>query len=140
MSDSVVETALDRLVAGDDPVLETLRAQRAVAQVARRERTAVGFFEIFRVPETAPRVAGRPDFVMDDVAGELVGLGGAARFLLSVREGALDFLEGAILGADWPDSARLVRVYYLRRGGPGGDVVIECAVRDLRDLRGRWST
>lgn len=138
MSRNIGEQVLARLLAGDDPVLATLREQSLVASVARRERTEVGFFELFRVPPSAPCLDGCPDFVLDDVAAELEGLGGSARFLLSVRDGVLDFLEGSMLGFRWPDDARLRRVYYLR-GLPGANVVVESATRDLDELRRRWT-
>lgn len=138
MSRSIGEEVLERLLSGDDPVLAALREQSRVAVVSRRDRTEVGFFELFRVPPSAPRLDEVPDFVLDDVAGELEEVGGTARFLLSVRDGALDFLEGSLLGLRWPDDARLRRAYYLR-GLPGANVVVESAIRDLDELRRRWT-
>ncbi len=132
-------TILDLFLAGDDPVLACLREQLAAAHVARRERTEVGFFTHLSVPDSAGRVPAASDFVMDDVAAELGGTYRVVRFLLSVREGSLDFLEGLVLGTEWPEEAVLRRAYYLRRDRPGGNVVVETRLRDLDDLRRRWS-
>ena len=127
------------LLAGEDPVLAALRTQSRSARIVREDRTEVGFFVVFRVPDDAPRVDGSPDFVLDDLAGEIDGLEGPARFLLSVRDGALDFLEGSVFGFRWPPEARIRRAYYLRRGPAGANVVVESSSRDLDDLRRRWS-
>ena len=134
------ETVLEMLLAGDDPVLAALRAQTAVARVVRRERTKVGFFEIFEVPQGSPRLDSLADFVLDDVAAELEGVEGVARFLLSICDGSLDFLEGAMLGSRWPASPRIHRLYYLRPSTSGGNVIVETGSRDLAALRARWSS
>jgi hypothetical protein len=130
---------LEILIAGDDPVLAALRVQSRAARIVREDRTDVGFFVVFEVADDAPRVDGRNDFVIDDVAGEIDGLEGPARFLLSVNDGALDFLEGSVFGFRWPPDARVRRAYYLRRGPQGSNVVLESSIRDLDDLRRRWS-
>jgi hypothetical protein len=78
------------------------------------------------------------EFVLDDVAAELSGTNRVAQFLLSVREGALDFLEGVVLGESWPERAEIRRAYYLRRT-VGANVVVEAPLRDLDGLRRLWS-
>ena len=104
------------------------------------EGTEAGFFAHLVVPAHVPRLSGAPDFVMDDVAAELEGVMTAARFLLSIREGALDFLEGALLCERWPEAPVLRRAYHVRRLGAAGNVVVETARRDLGGLRRRWSS
>ena len=133
------EVVLEMLLAGEDAVLYALRAQSAIARVVRRERTKVGFFEIFEVPQPSPRLDALADFVLDDVAAELEGVEGSARFLLSVCDGSLDFLEGALLGSRWPASPRIRRVYYIRPSTSGGNVIVETGARDLAALRALWS-
>lgn len=132
-------TAMELLLAGGDPVLETLRRQLAAARVERRDRTAVGFFTHFALPENAPRLERVAEFVLDDVAAEIEGLERTARFLLFVKEGALGFLEGVAFGEGWPDEAGMRRAYYLHCEPGDGHVAIETARRDLEGVRRRWS-
>ncbi len=129
---------LGLLLAGDDPALAVLRRQFACARVARRERTDVGFFAHFYVPAASPRLAGSCEFLMDDVAADLVGTTLAARFVLAVRDGALDFLEGAVFGERWPAPAVIRRAYYLQ-GGTVGNAVVETSRRDLAAVRARFA-
>lgn len=88
---------MEMLLAGDHPVLETLREQFQRAKVAEREYTVVGFFTHFAVPADVRRLPNNRSFELDDVYG-------ASRdsqwswpefgFILFVRDGAIDFLEG----------------------------------------------
>jgi hypothetical protein len=128
---------LDLFVAGEDPLLDVLREQLAACHVSRRERTEVGFFTFLDVPPHARRIPGAPEFLLDDVSCELHGTSRTARFVLAVRDGALDFLEGVILGERWPDEPVLRRAYYLRRTGDSRNVVVETSERDLQELRAR---
>lgn len=122
-------TLIGMLVAGEHPVLAILREQLAVAEVADRELSGVGFFTHFRVPDAAPRVEqGR--LAIGDVYAEVAGLEHAAGFLLFVTNGALDMLEGFIVDGRWPAEPQLVRAYYVRREACGGSLV-ETEVRDL---------
>jgi hypothetical protein len=130
---------LDLFVAGDDPVCVSLREQLAASHVARREWTEVGFFTFFEVPAHARRLPDAAEFLLDDVAAELDGAGRPARFVLAVRDGALDFLEGVILGERWPDEPALRRAYYVRRGSGRANMVVETRERDWDDLRERVS-
>lgn len=88
---------MEMLLAGDHPVLETLRRQFESAKVAKREYTGHGFFTHFEVPADVPRLPNNRSFELDDLYG-------ASRdsqwpwpefgFILFVRNGAIDFLEG----------------------------------------------
>jgi hypothetical protein len=95
------QAVLDKLLAGDHPALATLRTQAAVGRVASRENTGVGFFCDFRVPSNAPRLQG--DFHLGDVDGQLNGLEHGAGFVLFVREGCLELLEGFSYDEPWPE-------------------------------------
>lgn len=130
---------LDLFVAGDEPALATLREQLAESHVARRERTEVGFFTFLEVPPHAQRLPGGTEFMLDDVAAEIHGSSRPARFVLAVRDGVLDFLEGVMLGERWPDDPSLRRAYYVMRGSGTANMVVETRTRDVRDLRERLS-
>lgn len=126
---------LDRFVAGEDRLLELLREQLAACHVTRRERTEVGFFTFFEVPPHVPRLPDASEVLIDDVAAELADHDGAVRFVLAIRDGALYFLEGVILGERWPDEPVLRRAYYVRRGAGVANMIVESRERDLEDLR-----
>ncbi len=119
---------------GDHRILATLREQLAVASIANRKFTGVGFFTGFHVPNTAPRLSNLQRLVIGDVHSEIVGLEHGAGFLLFVDEGLLHFLEGFTYDAPWPGDLKLIRLYYLRPQEPGSGTMIETAQRDLSFL------
>jgi hypothetical protein len=81
---------MDYLLRGGHPVLATLREQLAVATVAAREFTGVGFFTRFHVPPTASRLPSPRPIVISDVHAEVSGLQHGAGFVLFVEDGVLD--------------------------------------------------
>ena len=92
---------LAMLLTGDHPVLAALRDQLAVAAIARRERTGVGFFVDFAVPAAAPR-ASVCTLRFGDVEASLAGLAHGAGFVVFVDHGRLTMLEGYTYGEPWP--------------------------------------
>lgn len=120
---------MDYFLRGDDPTLAMLREQSAVAVVAERRFTGVGFFTRFKVPISAPRLPSRCRLVVSDVYAEVTNLEFGAGFVLFVEDGALDTLEGYIFEDAWPGDTKLKRVYYQKpKGGRG---LVETAERDL---------
>jgi len=105
---------LDMLLSGsgDDPVLAVLREQASAARLARRERTGVGFFCSFEVPSEAPTIVEHPNFEISDVEAELEGLKHGAGFVLFVRDGRLDMLEGFSYDEPWPTEIGNFRLAY----------------------------
>lgn len=98
------QAVLGKLLAGDHPVLATLREQSERARLARRECTGVGFFCEFEVDSNAPMVQG--DSSIGDVHAELEGLAHGAGFMLFVRGGRLSILEGYTYDEPWPKQIR----------------------------------
>lgn len=92
---------LEKLLAGDHPMLATLRRQFGQARLAKREYTGVGFYCDFEVESNAPKVAG--DFHIGDVHAELEGLAHGAGFVLFIRGGRLRMLEGFTYDEPWPE-------------------------------------
>jgi hypothetical protein len=130
MLNEIETTVMDMLLAGEHPMLAVLRDQLAVAEIADREFSGVGFFLNFRIPASSPRVdQGR--LVIGDVYAKLTGLEHDAGFLLFVRDGALDTLECFIVDGRWPTDPELVRAYYVRREGSVSSALIETNIRDL---------
>jgi hypothetical protein len=94
---------LEKLLAGDQPVLATLRSQVTVCAVTARDLTGVGFFTSLAVPPTASRapLQGRAPPV-GDVLADLRGIKHGAGFLLYIADGALAMLEGYTFDEPWP--------------------------------------
>ena len=78
-----------------------LEAQLAVAVIASRRQTGVGFFLNFSVGAAPP--IDPPNCELNDVYAEVPGLEASIGFLLFVRKGKIDFLEGHTHGEAWPD-------------------------------------
>jgi hypothetical protein len=111
--DQLERKVMEMLLAGDDPTLNVLREQYRVADVTKRELTGVGFFLNFAVPPGAARLAGSGSLHLGDVAAQMEGLQHGAGFILFVREGAIDFLEGFSYDEPWPPSVEGFRLSYV---------------------------
>lgn len=109
---SLEQAVLDKLLAGDHEVLATLRKQASGARLTKREHTGVGFFCWFEVAPDAPLVEGPGDFELDDVNAEITGLAHGAGFVLFIRGGRLDNLEGFTYDEPWPERIRSFSLKY----------------------------
>lgn len=99
------------LLAGDDPLLVTLREQYAEATVRDRERTAAGFVTRFEVPATAPAVE-RKLLHLDDLQVELEGAATPADTSLHVHNGRLRSLECFVYEGAFPDAPAIKAAWY----------------------------
>jgi hypothetical protein len=88
------------LLAGEGPTLEQLRRQLAAATVASREHAGNGLFTSFAVP--AELRLSFNTLQLEGVAATITGLQNGAGFVLFVRDGVLDFLEGFTHREEWP--------------------------------------
>ena len=96
----VIETIL-RL---DHPVMDALRAQLAVCGVVDREFTGHGFFTTVVVPpDAAPASVTRYQLRLGEVGATLDGLDNGAGFVLWIKTGIIDCLEGFAYDQPWPD-------------------------------------
>lgn len=93
---------LEKMLAGDSPVLATLRKQLSVAAVARRELTGVGFFCTLSVSTDEPSADIQGRGPIGDVEAEIEGLNHGAGFLLWLEEGRMSMLEGFSYDEPWP--------------------------------------
>lgn len=100
--DQLEQKVLQLLLAGDDPILVTLRSQLELAKRRPREVTGVGFFTHFDVPKEAPRLPGNPKIRFGDVIAEIDGLQNGAGFLLFIDNGVLSMLEAYTYDEPWP--------------------------------------
>jgi hypothetical protein len=85
-----------------------LRKQLAVATAKERTITGAGFFTDFSIQENVARINPRKPFMLKDVGVEINGVPNAGAFLLLVKDGVIDQLEGYTLALDkWaPTRAR----------------------------------
>lgn len=102
---------LEKLLAGDNPTLVTLRTQAERSNVRRREYTGVGFWTFFSVPEDAP-AAMLGDVTVGDVHATISGLKHAAGFNLFIHGGRLDWLEGFTHDEAWPEEMSSFELRY----------------------------
>lgn len=105
------EAVLEKLLAGDHPVLVQLRAQAATARLVSRENTGVGFYCTFETLPDVPLVTPT-DFELGDVDATIEGLEHGAGFLLFVRGGRMTVLEGYSYEEPWPPDVRNVKLSY----------------------------
>jgi hypothetical protein len=100
-----------KLLNGEDEVLANLRKQLDVCQVPKREMTGVGFFTTFEVPAHVPR-ATQKSFHLGDVNGTVEGTKHGVGFVLFVKAGTLEMLEGYTYDEPWPDSTERFELSY----------------------------
>jgi hypothetical protein len=125
---------MEMLLAGDDPSLEVLRFQLDSANVSDRKFTGAGFFTEFQVPKETSQLSGKQNFVIGDVSGQVSGH--HCGFLLFVKDGALDFLEGHLWGdGDWPDPMQIESLHYIRHSPAGSPQMVESEDRDTEALQ-----
>ena len=101
---SLIEKAvLKKMLIGSFPILIQLRNQLELCTIGKRELTGFGFYTTFVVPENIHRDKGN-DFKIGDVFGRIAGVDNGAGFLLYVKNGVLDMLEGYSYDEPWPSS------------------------------------
>lgn len=104
------QAVLEKLLAGNHPVLATLREQIAQAQVVKRQNTGVGFFCDFEIGPTAPVVQG--NFHIGDVHAEIESLERGVGFVLFIRDGKVKMLEGYTYDEPWPAEVQHFSLQY----------------------------
>jgi len=121
------------LLAGEDSILAALREQFASASILSRNLTGHGFYLNFIVSTSVTRLHEKfhvkPDFCFGDVKASIDSLEHGAGFLLWVKSGVLDFLEGYTYDESWPVEIESFELQYIT----GND-------RDLGELRHQWKT
>jgi hypothetical protein len=101
---------LDKMLAGDHPVLAILRQQADVARLSKRVSTGVGFVCEFEVDRSAPITGG--DFHIGDVDATVTGLAHGAGFVLFVVKGRICRLEGYTYDEPWPEQIERFSLKY----------------------------
>lgn len=121
------------LLAGDDPLLEALRAQYAAARVTDRELTPRGFVTHFDVPDSAPAI-DRELLHLDDLQVEVEGARTPVDTSLRVENGRIGALECGVYEGEFPERPAIRAAWYYGTERFDGITEALLAARDLEDL------
>jgi hypothetical protein len=109
---------MDKLLDGDDIVLAILRKQFQDSSIKFRKDTGVGFYLTFYIPNDLPPIFDevplcKPNFCFGDVKAHIQGLRNGAGFLIWVKNGYLDQLEGYTYDEKWIHEIKSFKLNYL---------------------------
>lgn len=116
---------LTMLLDGEDLVLANLRYQLANRTGVDKTFTGAGFYTYFEIPSQIRRVTEK-SFAFGDVDAQTQSLEYGAGFLLHVKRGLLDCLEGYSYEELWPDDDN------------GFSLTYHNGKRDLKKLCSKW--
>ena len=131
--DELEKQIMSALLAGDDPLMETLRKQYASAVVRDREVSPGGFVTRFEIPEGAPLI-DRKLLHLDDLQVELEGLDAPADTSLHVHNGRLRSLECFVYDGVLPEVPVIRAAWFYGTERYPGITPELLAQRDLEEL------
>ena len=99
------------LLAGDDPLLKTLREQYAASSVRDRELTATGFVTRFEIPAHVAPI-DRKLLHLDDLQVEIEGARSPADVSVHVHNGRLRSLECFVYDGTFPAEPAIRAAWY----------------------------
>lgn len=111
------EKVMNKLLFGENKILQLLRKQYKSSEIISRDFTGVGFFTRFKVDE---ELKIKNDFGME--IGDICGLyeGNSNKdvdFVLFIRNGLIDCLEGCTFGSEeWPTDYEKINLVYHTKG------------------------
>ena len=106
------------LLMGEDHVLKILSSQFKNAVLKERKMTGTGFFVNFEFPSTVLKLTPSKTFRFGDVGANISGLLNGAGFLLFVKDGLIDSLEGYSYEEPWPNNTDKFEIFYISDGKP----------------------
>jgi hypothetical protein len=121
------------LLAGDDPLLASLREQYAAATVRDRELNATGFVTRFDVPAGVPAIE-RKLLHLDDLQVELEGTKAPADLSVHVHNGRLRSLECFVYDGSFPEQPAIRAAWYYGTEKHPGITPELMALRDVDEL------
>ncbi|HEY0371695.1 MAG TPA: hypothetical protein VGD79_06815 [Thermoanaerobaculia bacterium] len=121
------------LLAGDDPLLKTLREQYAASSVRGREMTATGFVTRFEVPPTAAAI-DRKLMHLDDLQVQFEGAQSPADVSVHVHNGRLRSLECFVYDGAFPAEPAIQAAWYYGTEKHAGITPELMAERDVEEL------
>lgn len=121
------------LLAGDDPLLETLRKQYAVAVTRGRELAATGFVTRYEIPADVPAI-DRKLLHLDDLQLQLAGQTAPADAAVHVHNGRLRSLECFVYDGTFPEEPEIEAAWYYGTERFAAITPELMATRDLDEL------
>lgn len=110
---SLESFVMQALTKGDHPLLRQVNDQFQVAELKKRELTGSGFFTYFSVPKEK-QLEGINKINFGDVGARIQGLKNDAGFVLFIKDGLINALEGYTYGNEaWPEDDSKFELYYL---------------------------
>ena len=102
---------LDMMVDKPGETYQTIREQLSHVIARNRKFTGVGFFTNFYLPEGAPVNRNLNDMTLGGVGAELPNLKHGVGFLLFIREGVIQMLEGFTYDERWPENIEHFKLF-----------------------------
>jgi hypothetical protein len=124
---------IEALLAGDDPILATLRAQYAAATVREREKSDTGFVTRFDVPSSVPAIE-RKLLHLDDLQVQLQGASTPAETSVHVHKGRLSAFECFVYDGVFPDAPVIQSAWFYGTERFDGITPELLAERDVEEL------
>lgn len=122
------KNVMTKFLDGEDDVLSVLREQYHNAIVKNREFTGKGFFTDYIIPNDIPKLKSQKSFQIGDVIGEIDRVEHGIGFVLFIKNGVIDVLEGFTYGdEEWPNLIINYKLSYLPDN-----------VRDIKKLSRDW--
>jgi hypothetical protein len=103
-------SVLNAALGGEDSSLNTLRAQAAVAGVASRTPSGVGFMTKLRLPAEAILLNPDIPLTLPVVYAKHPHLAGGAEFLIQIKDGRINCIEAFCYEGRWPTDESLFEV------------------------------
>jgi hypothetical protein len=99
------KAVFEKLLSGESETYRILQKQYSTSRVADRKMTGVG-------SDDAPKLPDEATFHIADVAADISDLEHGAGFVLFIRKGGINMLEGFTYGEPWPRNVRSFHLYY----------------------------
>jgi hypothetical protein len=106
------EAVLEKLLSGESEGYRILQKQIPALRVTERKMTGVGFFTSFSLADEAPKLPDEASLEISDVGAEINDLEHGAGFVLFIRKGGINMLEGFTYGEPWPHNVSSFHLYY----------------------------
>jgi hypothetical protein len=92
--------------------MDILREQYKISQVLKRKFTGCGFFSTFIINDTEKKLQFEELNIELSCLGEIEGVENGVGFILFIRDGYIDVLEGYTYGEEtWPEEIGKYKLY-----------------------------
>lgn len=107
------QMCLEKLLAGEDPVLNLLREQSKKILSVTREHTGVGEYLHFSMPDDVDPIPGNPSITFGDLEVECEDEGINGGVILQVRQGLITTMESFSYDETWPQKVGRFSLKYM---------------------------